>query len=774
MRDFFEICDRTLEADPAARERMRSAAAGNCEPIEQHLCALGARFAATGLDLAAWYRTSSELYASVVPRLTEALCGDPAHLAEVLLVLGEYQERSMSIVGGEYFRTREALHGETEVDQAEGQLQLIDASLDPVIAMDQDGNVTELNVAAERTFGYSRAAAIGRSLAALIIPEDQRDAHHAGLQRLVATDQARMLGRRIEVTAQRADGSQLPVELAIVQRRLPDGRRTFVGFLRDLTERRRAEESSALWTHALDQALFGVVITEGATARLTWVNAAYARMLGYAPEELVGKEGRALIAPTTSVRSLELRDRVATEGALTLVVELLRKDGTTVPVLISTSIVEAGPGRTVRVSTVLDNTQLARSTSRLEILSRTSHELAGAEGDVTGLIELVARRLAEIIGEGCTVRLLAEGGETTDSRAAFFHVDPVICAAARAALASGPHPLGAGIAREVVATGHAVMVPVIDPDVVVAQAPDAFKPMLEILRIRSVLAVPINARGKTLGVASILRTRPDNPYTLDDQRFAQDLADRAGLAIDNAILLATLEERVAERTRALESSNRELESFSYSVSHDLRAPLRAIDSFSALLTEDHADALGADGKHLLDRVRMNAQRMGSLIEGLLALSGVTRATMIRARVDLSAMAAEILGELARLEPERRVIPHITPGIVVSADIRLVRILLENLLGNAWKFSAKRDRAEIWVGGDATTFHVRDNGAGFDMRYVDDLFRPFHRLHHADEFAGTGVGLATVHRIVRHHGGKIRVEAAPDQGATFFVTLVASD
>lgn len=535
----------------------------------------------------------------------------------------------------------------------------------------------------------------------------------------------------------------------------------------------RSPESLALWVHALEQAVFGVVITDAATGRLTWVNAAYARLLGYTPEELIGMEGTKLLAPSTNVDALDVRERVENSTSMTFVVELLRKDRTTVSVLISTSLVAVGPDAKVRVSTVLDNTPLARSTSRLEILARTSHELATAAGNVTELIELVARRLAESIGEGCTVRLLAEDRNSTDDRGAFFHVDPEIFAKARAVLSTGPHPLGTGIARLVIETGSSVLMASIDPDIVVAQAPAAYKAMLAQLQVSSVLAVPLNARGRTLGVASLLRNTAAAPFTLEDQQFAQDLADRAGLAIDNAVLLDTLEHRVDERTRALEAANRELESFSYSVSHDLRAPLRAIDSFSALLTEDHADKLDADGKHLLDRVRTNAARMASLIEGLLALSGVTRATMIRARVDLSAMATEVLGELARIEPDRRVATHVWPGIVISADVRLVRILLENLLGNAWKFTAKRETAEIWVGGDAAEFYVRDNGAGFDMRFADDLFRPFQRLHHADEFAGTGVGLATVHRVVRHHGGKIRVEAAPDHGATFFVSLVAT-
>jgi len=535
---------------------------------------------------------------------------------------------------------------------------------------------------------------------------------------------------------------------------------------------RGTAEAAALWSHVLDQAVFGVVITESTTNRVRWVNAAYARLLGYAPDDLVGMEGTSLLAPSANTRALEIRTQTASEHAMTFVVELLRKDRTTVPVLISTSIVEEAPMGRVRVSTVLDNTQLAKSTSRIEILSRTAHELAAAKGDIEALIDLVARRLGEIIGESCAVRLLDETGEVTET--AFFHVDPEIQSAARAAMANGPQPLGTGIAHKVIASRRAIRVPEVDPAAVIAQAPEGLRPMLEVLKVRSLLAVPLNARGRTLGIATLLRSRGDRPFTIDDERFAQDLADRAGLAIDNATLVDTLEERVAERTRALEGSNRELESFSYSVSHDLRAPLRAIDSFAALLEEDHAHQLDTDGKHMLGRVRGNAQRMASLIEGLLALSGVTRATMMRARVELSALAQEILNELARMDPTRRVTTHVKPGITVSADVRLVRILLENLLGNAWKFTAKRDPAEITVGGDATTFFVRDNGAGFDMRYVDDLFRPFHRLHHADEFAGTGVGLATVHRVVRHHGGKIRVEAAPDQGATFFVTLVAID
>jgi len=235
-----------------------------------------------------------------------------------------------------------------------------------------------------------------------------------------------------------------------------------------------------------------------------------------------------------------------------------------------------------------------------------------------------------------------------------------------------------------------------------------------------------------------------------------------------------LEQRVQERTRALALANNELEAFSYSVSHDLRAPLRSIDGFSQAILEDCADQLDANGKDHLRRVRSATQRMASLIDDMLNLSRVSRGEMRRNQVDLSTMAASIAKEIQNGEEQRNVNFVIAEGMTADGDEHLLRVAFENLLRNAWKFTSRHDQAKIEVGykldNGRPAYFVRDDGAGFDMKYATRLFGAFQRLHDGSEFPGTGVGLATVQRIIRRHGGEIRAEAEPEKGATFIFTL----
>ena len=235
-----------------------------------------------------------------------------------------------------------------------------------------------------------------------------------------------------------------------------------------------------------------------------------------------------------------------------------------------------------------------------------------------------------------------------------------------------------------------------------------------------------------------------------------------------------LELRVAERTTQLEVANKELEAFSYSVSHDLRAPLRSIDGFSQAILEDYGDKLDEQGRSDLKRVRAATQRMAQLIDDMLNLSRVTRGEMRRERVDLSSMAKNIAAELKTAEPERQVDLAIAENVKTEGDERLLRVLLENLLLNAWKFTGKQQTAKIEFGVSHTNgkpvYYVRDDGAGFDMAYAGKLFGAFQRLHAMTEFKGTGVGLATVQRIVHRHGGRVWAESKVGEGATFFFTL----
>lgn len=239
-------------------------------------------------------------------------------------------------------------------------------------------------------------------------------------------------------------------------------------------------------------------------------------------------------------------------------------------------------------------------------------------------------------------------------------------------------------------------------------------------------------------------------------------------------LNADLEHRVQVRTAQLEIANNELESFSYSVSHDLRAPLRAIDGFSQALIEDYKNSLDETAGDYLRRVRAAAQKMGFLIDDMLKLSKVNRTEMNLVEVNLSDMVETILRELRETEPQRQVAVKITSGLTAWCDAHLMKIALSNLLNNAWKYSSKKEDACIEFGmrpfDDEVAFFVQDNGAGFDMAYADKLFGAFQRLHTAGEFPGTGVGLATVKRVISRHGGRVGAKAEPNKGATFYFTL----
>jgi PAS domain S-box-containing protein len=264
------------------------------------------------------------------------------------------------------------------------------------------------------------------------------------------------------------------------------------------------------------------------------------------------------------------------------------------------------------------------------------------------------------------------------------------------------------------------------------------------------------------------------PFSDGIAAFVRDITRRKTEEKRIRDLNLELEARVAERTKQLELANKELESFSYSVSHDLRAPLRAIDGFSQALVEDYGTQLDDRAQNYLDRVRKAAQRMADLIDALLQLAKVARASISFANIDLTAIATSFAEELAERDAERRIEFAIEPGLVGCGEPNLLRAVLENLMGNAWKFTRHAEVARIEVGRTSAgdEFFVRDNGTGFDMAYRNKLFGAFQRLHAAEEYEGTGIGLATVARIIHRHGGTIRAEGQLGKGACFYFSLPA--
>ncbi|MEJ1965867.1 MAG: ATP-binding protein [Gammaproteobacteria bacterium] len=305
---------------------------------------------------------------------------------------------------------------------------------------------------------------------------------------------------------------------------------------------------------------------------------------------------------------------------------------------------------------------------------------------------------------------------------------------------------------------------------------DAYRPTF----VKSLVMMPIRTVEPIGAIGAYWASR--HKATPEEVNLLQALADSTSVAMEAAGLFATLEKRVAERTEQLaqrtselEVLNRELEAFSYSVAHDLRAPLITIDGFAEVLKETSASSMDAAALGYLGHMQAAVARMHRLIEDLLGLSKIVRVPMVKTEVDVTAIGREIAQRLRDGAPARAGEIVIAPDLGAQGDPGLIRIVLENLLSNAWKFTSKREQAQIELdtvqGAEGSTvFRVKDNGAGFDPRYATKLFGPFQRCHAQSDFPGTGIGLATVQRIVHRHGGKIWVEAQLDRGATFYFTL----
>ncbi len=269
-----------------------------------------------------------------------------------------------------------------------------------------------------------------------------------------------------------------------------------------------------------------------------------------------------------------------------------------------------------------------------------------------------------------------------------------------------------------------------------------------------------------------LTDKEGRPYAIAG--ISTEITERKRAEEEVRRLNEELEQRVRYRTAELEASTRELDAFAYSVSHDLRAPLRSLAGFSEVLQEDYADKLDETGRRYLERIEANASRMAQMIDDLLNLSRATRVDLRREPVDLSAAAREVVADLRDDHPDRTVHATVVDGLTTTGDPDLIRLVLHNLIGNAWKFTAKRDEPRIRVGSieqdGVQVLTIADNGAGFDMKYAAKMFDPFQRLHSASEFEGTGIGLAIVSRIVHRHGGKVWARSTPGEGATFYLTF----
>jgi PAS domain S-box-containing protein len=572
----------------------------------------------------------------------------------------------------------------------------------------------------------------------------------------------------VEYRVVRADGAVRILAARAVPTLGPDGAAVrLAGSCQDITERRRAEGHSV---HILESAPDAMLLVRE-DGTITLANEQAERLFGYARSELVGQPVESLVP--AGVRGRHAAHRAAYNAGperrpmgVGLELRAVRKDGGEVPVEISLSPISTDEG-TVVVAAVRDISERRRAEERVRFLH--SVPLAMAEAPTVHVALAAAlRTVCEATGWSLGEAWLAAPGERLGWALAWHRGEPALEGFVRAS--SGfALPSGEGLPGEAWARRHPVWV----SDLRAAPGFQRQRAAGE-AGLRAAVAVPVLAGGGP-GEAHVLavlvfflaHSRPED---------ARSVADVAAVAAQVGTVLQRLQagEELRRRTAELEGANRELEAFSYSVSHDLRAPLQTIDGFSHILLERHAAAIDAEGQHLLRRLRGAARDMGDLLDALLQLSRLARRPLTRETVDLTRAAGEVLARLQAADPRRRVEVEVQGGLAADADPAMVRILLENLLGNAWKFTSRREVARIAFTGrqedGRTVFSVRDNGAGFDMAHGGKLFAPFQRLHGREEFEGTGIGLASVGRIVSRHGGQVWAEAAPDRGATFHFTL----
>ena len=618
--------------------------------------------------------------------------------------------------------------------------------------------VLDANPAFERLFGYSRDEFIGSTDAVLWAdPKDRKS-----FARQMATA-GRLINLPLDVRTK--DGRLINIFLSTEIEDRGDGR-IVVSTITDATAetqaRQAARQSAELFSKAFDFSPINMTITRVSDGKFLAVNAAENRVQGFTPAELIGRTSvEAGVWPSDRER-MQFIEELRTQRQLSRDMKMRHKDGSLVDCRMSSVIVEIAGEPCVLNSTINISEQKRREALLIDLAKGLSTE--------TG--EAFFRAVVQHLGQAIAADLVIVGETTADQSVTSLAMlqDGLLQPNIRYALAGTPcdRVLDWG---DMCVFGH---------DVPKLFSHDKF---LVDGGYQAYVGVALrDADASPIGIVNAVWRKPQPPSPDRDalmQIFASRInAELVRLRRDREIsrLHETLEQRVNERTDELKATNAELESFGYSVSHDLQSPLRSIEGFSVLLERRLKGRLSAEEERLFDRIKVNVVRMHELINDLLALARVSRGKLLIEQVNLSALAQQIIAQERQREPQRQVQVTIQPGISARCDSKLTRILLENLIGNAWKYSRKRADAQIEFGAlpdredGRKMLFVRDNGAGFNMAYSASLFKPFHRLHHDNEFEGSGIGLATVHRILERHGGVIRAESTEGDGACFYFSF----
>lgn len=624
----------------------------------------------------------------------------------------------------------------------------------PLLVVDAEGTVVLANPALCELLDSDAGSLLARRLDDIAADAPER------IARLLRLFSASGDWRMATLSLRRADGGVMdfPCRGAVVQRPADDGWGPFVGiqldprpqfralnqkideFTSEIRRRRAAEERlsrSYAYTRSLVEASLDPLVTIGPDGKITDVNAATEAVTGYPRGTLIGKEFLSFF--TNPDRARAGYEQVFREGMVRdYALEIRHRDGRVTPVLYNASVYRDEAGKVIGVfAAARDVTELKRAQEALYRIGQRD------------------RAILDSIGEGL-YGLDLEGRVTfvNPAAAAQLGLDPeqIVGTPSHATFHSrrrdgSPYPAEACPIHSACREGRVLH----RTDETYWRKDGSPLPV-------DLVATPIRLEGETIGSVVAFRD-------VTERRRAEEEIRR---------LNTDLEHRVAERTSQLQTAFQELETFSYSISHDLRTPLRAIDGFSRILTEQHRDQLDDEGKRLLGIVRESTQRMGRLIDDILAFSRTGRGEITAAEIDMTALARTVFEELLAAAPGRELRLDMTPLPPARGDPLLVRQVLTNLLGNAVKFTRARSPALITVRGAVegaeSVYTVADDGVGFDMRHVGKLFGVFHRLHGSDEFEGTGIGLAIVKRIVARHGGRVWAEGKVGQGAAFHFTL----
>jgi PAS domain S-box-containing protein len=607
---------------------------------------------------------------------------------------------------------------------------VVDRLADAILSKDREGRITSWNRGARSVYGYAASEIVGQPIGVLV-PGDRAGEEQAILDRVLAGEDV----ARYETQRRAKDGSVIDVSITVSPIWGASGE--VIGALsihRDITEQRRAREELRLRAELLDLAHDAVIVRDPVESRVTFWNREAQDIYGYSAAQALGRVTHELLATVFPDSREVVDDALAQKGRWIGELRHSRNDGGVIVVSSRQALQRGSDGRPIAIIELnSDITERKRAEQELErisgLLKRTEQisNTGGWEYDVATGELTWTDEVFRIYG----VQRTSDPIAVTQAIMAFDRESaPIIDAAFERLVAEGePYDLELGLIR---ADGQRICVRTVGRAVI--------------------------EDGRVVRVAGNI----------------SDVSERKRAEEQIRTLNRELEQRVAARTAELERANKELETFAYSVSHDLRAPLRAVDGFSQALLEDYSDKLDKQGRHYLERIRAGAVRMGDLIDAILQLSRLSRWRLTRVPIDISALAREIIAELQAEWPDRQIEVEIQDGLLVEADLNLVRTVLQNLLANACKFTSKTTHPQIRFGAlqrnGVSVYFVADNGAGFDMAHASRLFLPFHRLHREAEFPGDGIGLATVTRAVRKHGGTIWAHAAVNQGATFHFSL----